>query len=140
MSLFFKHFYEGNNKMKKWLLAAGIAILPMLAFADNCDSTRNGYDAVYCDGKVYVNADKELNKNYQELRGQLNNEQKNVLKRSQLAWIKERDQQCSRQSDRGEVISTTCQLNKTQERNSWLRERIRECKTIGCKTSALKDV
>lgn len=126
--------------MKKMIIAACAAMLPIMAFADNCDSTRNTYDAVYCDGKVYVHADKELNKNYQELRKQLNNEQKSVLKRSQLAWIKERDQQCSSQSNQGEVISTTCQLNKTQERNSWLRERIRECKTIGCKTSALKEV
>lgn len=126
--------------MNKAIIAMLFALLPVKVFADNCDSTRNTYDAVYCDGKVYVNADNELNKNYQELRKQLNNEQKNILKSSQLAWIKERDQQCSSESNRGEVISTTCQLNKTQERNSWLRERIRECKTIGCKTSALKEV
>lgn len=113
---------------------------PILAFADNCDSTRNTYDAVYCDGKVYVNADNELNKNYQELRKLLNKEQKDSLKRSQLAWIKQRDQACTRESNRGDVINTSCQLRKTQERNSWLRERTRECQTVGCKTSALKEV
>lgn len=126
--------------MKKILLAMSVICLPTLAFADNCDSTRNTYDAVYCDGKVYVSADQELNKNYQELRKLLNNEQKNMLKRSQLAWIKQRDQECTRESNRGDVINTSCQLRKTQERNSWLRERTRECKTIGCKTSLLNEV
>ena len=126
--------------MKKILLVLSAMLLPALAFADNCDSTRNTYDAVYCDGKVYVSADNELNKNYQELRKLLNNEQKNTLKQSQLTWIKQRDQECTRPSDRGDVINTTCQLRKTQERNSWLRERTRECKTSGCKTSVLKEV
>ena len=105
--------------------------------ADNCDHTRNSYDAVHCSDKVYVNADNELNQNYQQLRSKLNPQQKNILKRSQLAWIKDRDQSCSGESNVGTVIYTNCQLEKTQERNSWIRERLRECKTIGCKTSAL---
>lgn len=108
-----------------------------LSWAENCDHARNSYDAVHCDNKVYANADNELNKVYKELRSKLNTSQKGILKRSQLAWIRERDQNCSGESDVGTVIYTRCQLSETQQRNSWLRERLRECKTIGCKTSAL---
>lgn len=115
-----------------------LACLSWVAHADNCDHARNTYDAVHCDNKVYVNADNELNKTYQELRGKLNPQQKTILKRSQLAWIRDRDQSCSGESDVGTVVYTGCQLRKTQERNSWLHERLRECKTIGCKTSALR--
>lgn len=125
--------------MKQILLAVLGCTLSVVAFADNCDSTRNTYDAVYCDGKVYVDADRELNKNYQELRKKLNNEQKNILKGSQLSWIRARDKECTSEEGRGNVIITSCQLRKTQERNSWLRERIRECQTIGCKTTALRE-
>ena len=61
------------------------------------------------------------------------NYDKNILKKSQLAWIRERDAQCT--TDTG--IDVQCRLSTTQERNNWLRERLRECKTIGCKTNAL---
>lgn len=123
--------------MKKILFASCCLAFSSWAMADNCDHTRNSYDAVHCSDKVYVNADNELNQNYQQLRSKLNPQQKNILKRSQLAWIKDRDQSCSGESNIGTVIYTNCQLEKTQERNSWIRERLRECKTIGCKTSAL---
>ena len=113
-------------------------MLSSLSFAENCDLTRNSYDAVHCDNKVYANADNELNKVYQQLRKKLNTSQKNVLKQSQLAWIRDRDASCTSQSNVGQVIATRCQLSKTQERNSWLRERLRECNTLGCKTNRLK--
>ncbi len=126
-------------KMKRKLGLAGLLLgLSLSAYADNCDYARNTYDAVHCDNKVYVNADNELNQTYQELRSKLNPQQKTILKRSQLTWIRDRDQSCSGESDVGTVISTGCQLRKTQERNSWLHERLRECITIGCKTSALR--
>lgn len=109
-----------------------------VSYAENCDQTRNSYDAVHCDNKVYANADNELNKIYKELRTKLNASQKTILKQSQLAWIRDRDSSCSSESNVGTVISTRCQLNKTQERNSWLRERLRECNTVGCKTNSLR--
>ena len=124
--------------MKKgWILLAGL-LVSSFSFAENCDSTRNTYDAVHCDNKVYANADNELNKIYQQLHAKLNTSQKSVLKQSQLAWIRDRDASCTSPSDVGPVISTRCQLTKTQERNSWLRERLRECNTVGCKTNSLK--
>lgn len=104
-----------------------------LSYADNCDVTRNSYDAVYCTNKLYASADQELNKHYQLLRTKLNNHQKTLLKKSQLGWIRERDHQCTTATG----IDVECRLSTTQERNNWLRERIRECTTIGCKTNSL---
>ncbi len=34
-------------------------------------------------------------------------------------------------------IDVQCRLTTTQDRNNWLRERLRECTTIGCKTNML---
>lgn len=123
--------------MKKIVFASLIMACCGFVHAENCDQVRNSYDAVHCDNKVYAHADNELNQLYKELRGHLDASQKLLLKRSQLAWIRDRDSSCTSDSNVGQVISTRCQLIKTQERNSWLRERIRECNTIGCKTSRL---
>lgn len=101
--------------MKKILFLMVAVVWTMVwssvTYADNCDQARNTYDDIYCTNKVYASADAELNKNYQLLRAKLNSNQKAILKTSQLSWIR--------------------------ERNHWLRERVRECTTIGCKTSAL---
>ena len=119
--------------MKKIILMLSGILLSGAAFADNCENARNTYDDVYCTNKMYASADVELNKNYQGLRGKLSDKQKTMLKKSQLAWIRERDAQCTS----GTTIDVQCRLSTTQERNNWLRERLRECKTIGCKTNAL---
>lgn len=121
--------------MKKMWIGLMIMSLSGFVFADNCDNVRNAYDDIYCSNKLYASADAELNKNYQLLRTKLTTNQKTTLKRSQVAWIRERDAQCSDEAER--TVFVNCNLEKTQQRNAWLRERIRECDTIGCKNSAL---
>ncbi len=119
--------------MKKlWMLMSCMA-LSGTVLADNCNVTRNTYDDIYCTNKLYASADAELNKNYQLLRTKLTAHQKNLLKRSQLSWIRERDDECTTQTG----IDVNCRLSTTQQRNDWLRERVRECSTIGCKTNSL---
>ena len=105
------------------------------AFADNCDRTRNTYDDIYCANKVFASADADLNKNYRALMAKLNSSQKNQLKAAQRAWIKSRDLQCS--NDDTQTVYVNCNLEQTRERNHWLQERLRECQTVGCKSSAL---
>ncbi|MEG8241651.1 lysozyme inhibitor LprI family protein [Acinetobacter baumannii] len=107
------------------------------AYADNCDNARNTYDDIYCTNKIYASADADLNKNYQALRAKLNTAQRNTLKKSQLAWIRQRDAECT-DSNRNSV-DVQCRLQTTQERNHWLQERLRECQTVGCKTSRLSE-
>ena len=115
------------------LLGGALLICATHSFADNCDQTRNTYDDVYCTNKIYASADADLNKNYQALRAKLNNSQKNILKRSQLGWIRERDQNCVS----GTTVDVQCRLESTQDRNHWLIERLRECKTVGVRQQRL---
>lgn len=113
-----------------------LAFSPALAFADNCENARNGFDDIYCVNKVYASADNDLNKNYQALRKHLTSTQKSILKSAQINWIYERDEQCMTSDS---SVDVQCRLEKTQERNHWLIERIRECKTVGCKTNELRN-
>ena len=107
-------------------------------YADNCDSARNTYDGIYCTNKIYASADADLNKNYQQLRQQqLNETQQKILKKAQLAWIRHRD--ASRTDSQQNSVDVQCRLTTTQERNHWLLERLRECQTVGCKTTRLSE-
>jgi len=81
--------------MKKILLALLCSFGVTAVYADNCDTTRNTYDDIYCTNKIYASADADLNKNYQALRAKLNATQRNTLKKSQLAWIRQRDAECT---------------------------------------------
>ena len=111
--------------------------LATFSHADNCDKVRNTYDDIYCTNKIYASADADLNKNYQQLRHQLNETQQKILKKSQLAWIHHRDAECT--DDQKNSVSVQCRLTTTQERNHWLEERLRECQTVGCKTTRLSE-
>lgn len=124
--------------MKKWLFPL-LCLLSASAWADNCDRTRNSFDSIYCTNKIYADTDAELNKNYQQLRQRLNSSQKAMLKRSQLRWIRQRDARCDTSDAHSNSVDVDCRLQQTQSRNDWLRERVRECKTVGCKTSLLND-
>ncbi len=57
-----------ENMMKKILLALLCSFGITAVYADNCDTTRNTYDDIYCTNKIYASADADLNKNYQALR------------------------------------------------------------------------
>ena len=107
------------------------------SYADNCDKARNTYDDIYCTNKIYASADADLNKNYQKLRQQLNETQQKILKKVQLAWIRHRDASCT--DSQQNSVDVQCRLTTTQERNHWLLERLRECQTVGCKTTRLSE-
>ena len=109
--------------------------LATFSHADNCDKARNTYDDIYCTNKIYASADADLNKNYQQLRSKMNMTQQKILKKSQLAWIRHRDVTCS--DEQQNSVDVECRLSSTQQRNHWLLERLRECNTVGCKTTRL---
>ena len=123
--------------MHKIILTLLCATIATFSYADNCDNARNTYDDIYCTNKIYASADADLNKNYQQLRKQLNTAQQKMLKKSQLAWIRQRDAECT--DDVQSTVNVQCRLTTTQDRNHWLQERLRECQTVGCKTSRLGD-
>ncbi|TCB79985.1 lysozyme inhibitor LprI family protein [Acinetobacter sp. ANC 4173] len=123
--------------MRKIILALLCGAMATFSYADNCDNARNTYDDIYCTNKIYASADADLNKNYQQLRKQLNAAQQKTLKKSQLAWIRQRDAECT--DDAQSTVNVQCRLTTTQDRNHWLQERLRECQTVGCKTSRLSE-
>lgn len=123
--------------MHKMMLSVLCGLITTLSYADNCEKSRNTYDDIYCTNKIYASADADLNKNYQQLRGQLDATQQKILKRSQLAWIRHRDATCTDPQQTG--VNVQCRLSTTQERNHWLEERLRECQTVGCKTTRLSE-
>ncbi len=126
--------------MKKLMLSLALLGASLPVFAANCDHARNSLDAVHCSNMVYQKADQELNASYKQLRQKLTATDKQTLKTSQLAWIKQRDKQCTLKSvDMGEVIDSECLLDQTTARTNWLNDRLRECKTTGCLSSKLSN-
>jgi len=61
-----------------------------------------------------------------------------ALKQGQLAWMKERDEKCSRMEGDTSVMKISCASDMNIERTNFLRDRLRECNTSGCLASQLK--
>ncbi|QJP10124.1 lysozyme inhibitor LprI family protein [Pseudomonas multiresinivorans] len=117
------------------MLAAGLLSADLALAA--CEKPRNAFDSVYCLSTEYAQVDRELNNEFGTLRKMLNDGQKAALKKSQIAWIKDRDAQCSYERDGGYFVNLQCAVNKTNERLAVLRERERECQSTGCVDSKL---
>ncbi|MEX8191740.1 lysozyme inhibitor LprI family protein [Comamonas guangdongensis] len=125
--------------MKKLCLLLSL-LAPLAALANsNCDKPVNDFDGLYCLNKVYTEADKELNQKYGELASKLDVQGKAALKQGQLAWIRERNSQCSRRDDSGFLVNLDCATKKTVARVDFLQSRIRECKSSGCLNSKLAE-
>lgn len=106
-------------------------------FADNCDVPRDDFDGLYCLNKIWLEADKEIGISYKKLRSYLSKSEKKVLKTSQLAWIKDRNEKCSYKNEKGFFVNLRCAKESTVARTNILRDRIRECKSTGCQSSKL---
>lgn len=124
-------------KMKAAILAALLCGATSAYANSACDQPKNDFDGLYCLNKVYQEADKELNENYKKLNGSLNAEGKQKLKAGQLAWIKERNNTCSRREADGFFVNLDCATDTTIKRSQFLHDRIRECASSGCLNSRL---
>lgn len=102
-----------------------------------CESPKAGYDTTYCTAKLFIESDDELNSAYSSLRSLLTDKQKQILKRSQLAWIKYRDLWCSQSTDGGVAISTSCSYKTNKTRTKFLLDRVTECKIGACSVTQL---
>jgi uncharacterized protein YecT (DUF1311 family) len=123
--------------MKRWMIAL-LLCTPGAAFANSaCDKPKNDFDGLYCLNKVYQEADKELNDNYSKLNGKLDSEGKKALKAGQLAWIRERNQNCSRHEGDQFYVNLNCAADTTIKRSQFLQDRLRECLSSGCQNSRL---
>ena len=128
------------------ILALGIAapVLPAAAVAApartaSCDNPRTDFDTLYCERKVFMQADSDLNLVYNKLRARLNPNDKRTLLTSQRAWIRERDNECGATDDANIRVDIECAKTKTIARTNWLNDRLRECTSSGCRSSLLAD-
>lgn len=120
-------------------VSASVMLLSTATLAQNCDYPRDDFDGLYCLSKVYQQADKDLNSSYQELVKQLNSNQKAILKRGQLAWIRDRNDRCSEYTEDSFLVNMRCATDTTTNRVNFLNERLRECRAGSCRTSRLDD-
>ncbi|KAA0924162.1 DUF1311 domain-containing protein [Psychrobacter sp. ANT_H56B] len=120
------------------ILTSAAFIFPMLSWgAQNCDKPVNDFDGLYCLTKVYLEADKELNNSYTKLNKFLSSTQKSKLKRRQLAWMRDRNDQCSYHDEGGFYVNMDCATRTTIKRVNFLNERARECSAGSCRDSRL---
>lgn len=135
------HIGTSIKKTPLVLLVTATCMLPTLSWsAQNCDNPVNNFDSLYCLTKVYLEADKELNSSYAKLVKRLNSQQKTVLKRGQLAWIRARNDQCSyHDNDNGFFVNMDCATDMTTDRVNFLNERVRECNAGSCRDSRLRE-
>ena len=123
--------------MKRLLLVA-LFSMSGAAFANSaCDQPKNDFDGLYCLNKVYQEADKELNANYQKLAAKLDGAGKTGLKRGQLAWIQDRNKSCSKAEADRFYVDLQCATSTTISRSQFLQDRVRECSSAGCQNSKL---
>ena len=125
-------------KMKHLLASCALLALP---FRSPHTLPAAGSHAVrstrYCTSTQFSQSDRDLNDEYGRLRKQLSGDQQATLKAGQLAWLKQRDAQCSETRNNSYLVDIQCANDMTQSRLSFLRERERECSSTGCVTSKL---
>lgn len=129
---------HSEDTMKRIILALLLSASGA-AFANSaCDQPKNDFDGLYCLNKVYQEADKELNANYQKLTPKLDADGKKALKQGQLAWIQDRNKSCSKAEADRFYVDLQCASSKTIARAQFLQDRVRECTSAGCQNSKLQ--
>src|SRR5689334_4337721 len=72
------------------LVTPGMAAGVPQARSTSCDDPKTAFDNVYCERKVYMQADTDLNAAYKKLRLLLKAPERATLLQSQRAWISQR--------------------------------------------------
>ena len=90
-----------------------------------CVSPRTYYDEIYCSVKVYGLLDDHLNTKYSTLRSTLQEVDQNQLKRVQLAWIHNRDDQCAKIEVDAVIMNLQCAKLKTLESLFYIEQMIK---------------
>ncbi|MBK5142467.1 DUF1311 domain-containing protein [Budviciaceae bacterium BWR-B9] len=121
------------------ILVALTVMVSANALAAGCAAPRNAFDQVYCSSTEFSQLDRDLNQQYSRVVKLVSAEQKAILKKSQLNWIKQRDDNCSEEKSSGYFVNLTCANNMMNERIAFLKERERECSSTGCVSSKLAD-
>lgn len=122
----------------KGLIALALLAVSGAAFANSaCDRVTDDFDGLYCLNKVYQQADVDLNAAFKTLNGKLDTAGKAALKSGKLAWMRQRNEECSMRKDDGFYVDLDCASRTTIERTRFLQDRVRECVSSGCRNSRL---
>ena len=114
-------------------------LAPVQAMADAaCDKPRNDFDGLYCLNKVYQDADAQLNTWFSRVRGKLIAGGQAGLRSSQIGWLRERDEKCSRHEESGFYVNLACATQMTVQRTEFLESHYRECLASGCSGASFK--
>lgn len=120
--------------MKKILLAGVLCLFstaPVLAMS--CDNPINPYDRTYCAASEMIQLDQHLNEQYSKTMKSLTKDQSSLVKKAQIKWIRERDNDCSSAGS----IGVVCVNEKMKNRIATLSQIERECKASGCSNALL---
>jgi uncharacterized protein YecT (DUF1311 family) len=119
------------------LLVAGLALYLGSVPAHADCGAKNEFEDVYCYAKQYVASDDALNAAYKALTGKLDADTKAVLKKSQLAWIKQRNAECGSTDSEGYSVDLSCAVDVTESRTRFLKDRQAECDAGKCDAGKL---
>lgn len=119
--------------IKETILGCSLLLVSTATLAGGCDNPRNAYDQTYCASLEMVQLDQELNVEYKKVIGLLDQQQKQMLKQSQIQWLKIRDEKCSD----GSHLYVSCSNKIMKSRIEFLKNVERECKSTGCDSNKL---
>jgi uncharacterized protein YecT (DUF1311 family) len=119
-------------QLKTCLMAGAFALLATTAARADCANTNNPFDDVYCDIQVFHQADHQLNGDYAALKKLLNPAEQASLKQGEVAWIKDRNAQCTQSDNDYEFVAMDCAVSMTNTRDDFIKSRERECASTGC--------
>lgn len=121
-----------------FLIVSGVPLSRAHA-QNNCDLPQGSFDQVYCQVKVLVRADDQMNTAYQALLKRLPPAAQATLRQTQRAWMARRDRDCVEyDARRGDLVYTGCAVETTTARLNFLNDRLRECQSSGCQPSKLR--
>ena len=104
------------------LLALPLFVTSLVAFGADCSTGKTQLDINECVAAEYQKADKELNRVYSAYRARLDDQQKQLLKDAQVAWLKYRDLSCKFESadvsggSAYSMVLQSCLIEKTKAR------------------------
>jgi len=117
----------------KRLLALILVAAAGPAFANSaCDRVSNDFDGLNCLGKLYQQADADLNVAYKSLIAKLDGNGRTTLRQHQLQWLAERNVSCSLHQGGAFYVDLDCAKRVTIERARFLQDRVNECISSGC--------
>ncbi len=114
------------HKTLCWFLLFFSLFISNLTFALDCQNAQTQTDLNQCAAAELNQATTQINQTYDQLRAKLNPEQKQQLKKVQLAWIKFKNLACDFEASGVEggsahsMILAACLAEQTRQRNTAL--------------------